>query len=146
MDIWSFLTPFSLLVRVFETFHNKNCFLRVSPEVGSAVLVRNLWPGASKYFSSASNCLSVLHIHVFLGHASPLLSSSAPTTDSADPKMRPNSRPREEELELIDQLRKVGTLSLNYTFAVLLLEPITLQSLVHLAYSFQQNQQVPIVW
>ncbi|XP_044770278.1 DISP complex protein LRCH3 isoform X2 [Neomonachus schauinslandi] len=40
------------------------------------------------------------------GHASPLLSSSAPTTDSADPKMRPNSRPREEELELIDQLRK----------------------------------------
>ncbi|XP_077923283.1 DISP complex protein LRCH3 isoform X9 [Halichoerus grypus] len=40
------------------------------------------------------------------GHASPLLSSSAPTTDSADPKMRLNSRPREEELELIDQLRK----------------------------------------
>ncbi|XP_027440485.1 DISP complex protein LRCH3 isoform X5 [Zalophus californianus] len=40
------------------------------------------------------------------GHASPLLSSSAPTTDSADPIMRPNSRPREEELELIDQLRK----------------------------------------
>ncbi|XP_045758996.1 DISP complex protein LRCH3 isoform X2 [Mirounga angustirostris] len=40
------------------------------------------------------------------GHASPLLSSSASTTDSADPKMRPNSRPREEELELIDQLRK----------------------------------------
>ncbi|XP_047590593.1 DISP complex protein LRCH3 isoform X10 [Lutra lutra] len=40
------------------------------------------------------------------GHASPLLSSSAPTTDSADPIMRPNSRQREEELELIDQLRK----------------------------------------
>ncbi|KAI5772051.1 LRCH3 [Gulo gulo luscus] len=39
------------------------------------------------------------------GHASPLLSSS-PATDSADPKMRPNSRQREEELELIDQLRK----------------------------------------
>uniref|UniRef100_A0A8C7EQP3 Leucine rich repeats and calponin homology domain containing 3 n=1 Tax=Neovison vison TaxID=452646 RepID=A0A8C7EQP3_NEOVI len=40
------------------------------------------------------------------GHASPLLSSSAPTTDSADPIMRLNSRQREEELELIDQLRK----------------------------------------
>uniref|UniRef100_A0A452S7U1 Leucine rich repeats and calponin homology domain containing 3 n=1 Tax=Ursus americanus TaxID=9643 RepID=A0A452S7U1_URSAM len=40
------------------------------------------------------------------GHASPLLSSSAPTTDSADPITRPNSRQREEELELIDQLRK----------------------------------------
>ncbi|XP_032725315.1 DISP complex protein LRCH3 isoform X11 [Lontra canadensis] len=40
------------------------------------------------------------------GHASPLLSSSAPTTDSADTIMRPNSRQREEELELIDQLRK----------------------------------------
>ncbi|XP_045857959.1 DISP complex protein LRCH3 isoform X8 [Meles meles] len=40
------------------------------------------------------------------GHASPLLSSSAPTTDSTDPIMRPNSRQREEELELIDQLRK----------------------------------------
>ncbi|XP_077740756.1 DISP complex protein LRCH3 isoform X8 [Canis aureus] len=40
------------------------------------------------------------------GHASPLLSSSALTTDSADPLTRPNSRQREEELELIDQLRK----------------------------------------
>ncbi|XP_025330320.3 DISP complex protein LRCH3 isoform X11 [Canis lupus baileyi] len=40
------------------------------------------------------------------GHASPLLSSSALTTDSADPITRPNSRQREEELELIDQLRK----------------------------------------
>ncbi|XP_034515807.1 DISP complex protein LRCH3 isoform X6 [Ailuropoda melanoleuca] len=40
------------------------------------------------------------------GHASSLLSSSAPTTDSADPITRPNSRQREEELELIDQLRK----------------------------------------
>ncbi|XP_077623780.1 DISP complex protein LRCH3-like [Crocuta crocuta] len=40
------------------------------------------------------------------GHASPLLSSSAPTTDSADSISRPNSRQREEELELIDQLRK----------------------------------------
>uniref|UniRef100_A0A452S7U5 Leucine rich repeats and calponin homology domain containing 3 n=1 Tax=Ursus americanus TaxID=9643 RepID=A0A452S7U5_URSAM len=56
--------------------------------------------------SSAFVRLSVLHIHVFLGHASPLLSSSAPTTDSADPITRPNSRQREEELELIDQLRK----------------------------------------
>uniref|UniRef100_A0A452G392 Leucine rich repeats and calponin homology domain containing 3 n=1 Tax=Capra hircus TaxID=9925 RepID=A0A452G392_CAPHI len=36
------------------------------------------------------------------GHASPLLSSSVPTTDFKDP----NSRQREEELELIDQLRK----------------------------------------
>uniref|UniRef100_A0A8C0JRY8 Leucine rich repeats and calponin homology domain containing 3 n=1 Tax=Canis lupus dingo TaxID=286419 RepID=A0A8C0JRY8_CANLU len=54
----------------------------------------------------AFNCLSVLHIHIFLGHASPLLSSSALTTDSADPITRPNSRQREEELELIDQLRK----------------------------------------
>ncbi|XP_040340732.1 DISP complex protein LRCH3 isoform X8 [Herpailurus yagouaroundi] len=40
------------------------------------------------------------------GHASPLLSSSAPPTDSADPITRPNSRHREEELELMDQLRK----------------------------------------
>ncbi|GAB5576519.1 DISP complex protein LRCH3 isoform X10 [Prionailurus iriomotensis] len=40
------------------------------------------------------------------GHASPLLSSSAPPTDSADPITRPNSRQREEELELMDQLRK----------------------------------------
>uniref|UniRef100_A0A452S7W0 Leucine rich repeats and calponin homology domain containing 3 n=1 Tax=Ursus americanus TaxID=9643 RepID=A0A452S7W0_URSAM len=58
------------------------------------------------YLSGTSSRLSVLHIHVFLGHASPLLSSSAPTTDSADPITRPNSRQREEELELIDQLRK----------------------------------------
>uniref|UniRef100_A0A8C9E9T0 Leucine rich repeats and calponin homology domain containing 3 n=1 Tax=Phocoena sinus TaxID=42100 RepID=A0A8C9E9T0_PHOSS len=40
------------------------------------------------------------------GHASPLLSSSAPTTDFKDPVTRQNSRQREEELELIDQLRK----------------------------------------
>uniref|UniRef100_A0A8C6EFG8 Leucine rich repeats and calponin homology domain containing 3 n=1 Tax=Moschus moschiferus TaxID=68415 RepID=A0A8C6EFG8_MOSMO len=40
------------------------------------------------------------------GHASPLLSSSVPTTDLKDPITRPNSRQREEELELIDQLRK----------------------------------------
>ncbi|XP_036760721.2 DISP complex protein LRCH3 isoform X2 [Manis pentadactyla] len=40
------------------------------------------------------------------GHALPLLSSSASTTDSADPITRQNSRQREEELELIDQLRK----------------------------------------
>uniref|UniRef100_A0A2K6EW55 Leucine rich repeats and calponin homology domain containing 3 n=1 Tax=Propithecus coquereli TaxID=379532 RepID=A0A2K6EW55_PROCO len=40
------------------------------------------------------------------GHASPLLPSSAPTTDSTDPITRQNSRQREEELELIDQLRK----------------------------------------
>nr|KAF6475055.1 leucine rich repeats and calponin homology domain containing 3 [Rousettus aegyptiacus] len=40
------------------------------------------------------------------GHVSPLLSSSAPTSDSADLLARQNSRQREEELELIDQLRK----------------------------------------
>uniref|UniRef100_A0A673T258 Leucine rich repeats and calponin homology domain containing 3 n=1 Tax=Suricata suricatta TaxID=37032 RepID=A0A673T258_SURSU len=40
------------------------------------------------------------------GRASPLLSPSAPTTDSPDPVTRPSSRQREEELELIDQLRK----------------------------------------
>ncbi|XP_059776894.1 DISP complex protein LRCH3 isoform X9 [Balaenoptera ricei] len=40
------------------------------------------------------------------GHASPFLSSSAPTTDFKDPVTRQNSRQREEELELIDQLRK----------------------------------------
>ncbi|XP_065732125.1 DISP complex protein LRCH3 isoform X2 [Phocoena phocoena] len=40
------------------------------------------------------------------GHASPLLSSSAPTADFKDPVTRQNSRQREEELELIDQLRK----------------------------------------
>ncbi|XP_055254977.1 DISP complex protein LRCH3 isoform X3 [Moschus berezovskii] len=40
------------------------------------------------------------------GHASPLLSSSVPTTDLKDPITRSNSRQREEELELIDQLRK----------------------------------------
>ncbi|KAM9224947.1 DISP complex protein LRCH3 isoform 2-T2 [Dugong dugon] len=40
------------------------------------------------------------------GHGSPLLSSSAPTTDSTDSITRQDSRQREEELELIDQLRK----------------------------------------
>uniref|UniRef100_A0A8C3YSI2 Leucine rich repeats and calponin homology domain containing 3 n=1 Tax=Catagonus wagneri TaxID=51154 RepID=A0A8C3YSI2_9CETA len=40
------------------------------------------------------------------GLASSLLSSSAPTTDSTDSVARQNSRQREEELELIDQLRK----------------------------------------
>lgn len=40
------------------------------------------------------------------GHISPLLSSSAPTSESADLIARQNSRQREEELELIDQLRK----------------------------------------
>ncbi|XP_019507665.1 PREDICTED: leucine-rich repeat and calponin homology domain-containing protein 3 [Hipposideros armiger] len=40
------------------------------------------------------------------GHVSPQLSSSAPTTDSTDSITRQNSRQREEELELIDQLRK----------------------------------------
>ncbi|KAI5948457.1 DISP complex protein LRCH3 isoform X7 [Manis javanica] len=40
------------------------------------------------------------------GHALPVLSSSVSTTDSADPITRQNSRQREEELELIDQLRK----------------------------------------
>ncbi|XP_006884269.1 PREDICTED: leucine-rich repeat and calponin homology domain-containing protein 3 [Elephantulus edwardii] len=39
------------------------------------------------------------------GHVSPLL-SSAPTTDSTDSITRQSSRQREEELELIDQLRK----------------------------------------
>lgn len=45
----------------------------------------------------------------FLGHGSTLLSSSEPTTDSTDPITRQNSRQREEELESIDQLRKVCT-------------------------------------
>uniref|UniRef100_A0A8D1JXA3 Leucine rich repeats and calponin homology domain containing 3 n=1 Tax=Sus scrofa TaxID=9823 RepID=A0A8D1JXA3_PIG len=40
------------------------------------------------------------------GHTSSLLPSTAPTTDSADSVARQNSRQREEELELIDQLRK----------------------------------------
>ncbi|XP_030792508.1 leucine-rich repeat and calponin homology domain-containing protein 3 isoform X5 [Rhinopithecus roxellana] len=40
------------------------------------------------------------------GHASPLPPSAAPTTDSTDSMTRQNSRQREEELELIDQLRK----------------------------------------
>ncbi|XP_027700996.1 leucine-rich repeat and calponin homology domain-containing protein 3 isoform X1 [Vombatus ursinus] len=40
------------------------------------------------------------------GHSSPLLSSAASTTESADPRSRQNSKQREEELELIDQLRK----------------------------------------
>ncbi|XP_037859094.1 DISP complex protein LRCH3 isoform X5 [Chlorocebus sabaeus] len=40
------------------------------------------------------------------GHASPLPPSAAPTTDSTDSITRQNSRQREEELELIDQLRK----------------------------------------
>ncbi|XP_021571000.1 leucine-rich repeat and calponin homology domain-containing protein 3 isoform X9 [Carlito syrichta] len=40
------------------------------------------------------------------GHGSPLLQSSASTTDSTDSITRQNSRQREEELELIDQLRK----------------------------------------
>ncbi|XP_036599203.1 DISP complex protein LRCH3 isoform X2 [Trichosurus vulpecula] len=40
------------------------------------------------------------------GHSSPLLSSSTSTTESADPRSRQNSKQREEELELIDQLRK----------------------------------------
>ncbi|XP_042638053.1 DISP complex protein LRCH3 [Orycteropus afer afer] len=40
------------------------------------------------------------------GHFSPFLSSSAPTADSTDSITRQNSRQREEELELIDQLRK----------------------------------------
>ncbi|XP_027630012.1 leucine-rich repeat and calponin homology domain-containing protein 3 isoform X2 [Tupaia chinensis] len=39
------------------------------------------------------------------GHAAPL-PSSAPTTDCTAPVTRQNSRQREEELELIDQLRK----------------------------------------
>lgn len=43
---------------------------------------------------------------MFLGHTSSLLPSTAPTTDSADSVARQNSRQREEELELIDQLRK----------------------------------------
>lgn len=55
-------------------------------------------------------------ISIFLGHASSLLSSSVPTTDLKDPVTRQNSRQREEELELIDQLRKVYTLPLSYTF------------------------------
>ncbi|XP_076974166.1 DISP complex protein LRCH3 isoform X2 [Tamandua tetradactyla] len=40
------------------------------------------------------------------GHTSPFFSSSAPTTDSADLITIQKSRQREEELELIDQLRK----------------------------------------
>uniref|UniRef100_A0A8C9DHA0 Leucine rich repeats and calponin homology domain containing 3 n=1 Tax=Prolemur simus TaxID=1328070 RepID=A0A8C9DHA0_PROSS len=40
------------------------------------------------------------------GHPSPLLASSAPATTTTDPITRQNSRQREEELELIDQLRK----------------------------------------
>ncbi|XP_062946540.1 DISP complex protein LRCH3 isoform X5 [Cynocephalus volans] len=40
------------------------------------------------------------------GHVSPLLPSCAPPTDSTVPITRQNSRHREEELELIDQLRK----------------------------------------
>ncbi|XP_064150576.1 DISP complex protein LRCH3 isoform X8 [Loxodonta africana] len=40
------------------------------------------------------------------GHGSPLLSSSAAAMDSTDSITRQNSRQREEELELIDQLRK----------------------------------------
>ncbi|XP_043850581.1 DISP complex protein LRCH3 isoform X2 [Dromiciops gliroides] len=40
------------------------------------------------------------------GHSSPHLSSAASATESADPRSRQNSKQREEELELIDQLRK----------------------------------------
>ncbi|XP_030678917.1 leucine-rich repeat and calponin homology domain-containing protein 3 isoform X5 [Nomascus leucogenys] len=40
------------------------------------------------------------------GRASPLPPSAAPTTDSTDSITRQNSRQKEEELELIDQLRK----------------------------------------
>ncbi|PNJ03346.1 LRCH3 isoform 4 [Pongo abelii] len=40
------------------------------------------------------------------GHASPLPPSAAPTTDPTDSITRQNSRQREEELKLIDQLRK----------------------------------------
>lgn len=60
-------------------------------------------------FPTLANHLSVLHINIFLGHGSTLLSSSEPTTDSTDPIIRQNSRQREEELESIDQLRKVCT-------------------------------------
>ncbi|XP_012332034.1 DISP complex protein LRCH3 isoform X2 [Aotus nancymaae] len=40
------------------------------------------------------------------GHASPLPPSAVPATESIDSVTRQNSRQREEELELIDQLRK----------------------------------------
>ncbi|XP_074157590.1 DISP complex protein LRCH3 isoform X2 [Sminthopsis crassicaudata] len=40
------------------------------------------------------------------GHSSPLLSSATSASESADPRSRQNPRQREEELELIDQLRK----------------------------------------
>ncbi|KAM9031143.1 DISP complex protein LRCH3-like isoform 2-T2 [Sarcophilus harrisii] len=40
------------------------------------------------------------------GHSSPLLSSATSASESADPRSRQNPKQREEELELIDQLRK----------------------------------------
>lgn len=50
---------------------------------------------------------SFLHA-IFLVVASSSTRALSPANDSADPRVRQNSKQREEELELIEQLRKVS--------------------------------------
>lgn len=55
------------------------------------------------------NCLVIFFLDVaFLAVSSSSTRALSPANDSADPRVRKNSKQREEELELIEQLRKVS--------------------------------------
>lgn len=56
---------------------------------------------------------SFLHA-AFLAVASSSTCALSPANDAADPRVRQNSKQREEELELIEQLRKVGAAQSQY--------------------------------
>ena len=56
---------------------------------------------------------SFLHA-AFLAVTSSSTRALSPANDSADPRVRQNSKQREEELELIEQLRKVSAARSQY--------------------------------
>ena len=56
---------------------------------------------------------SLLHA-AFLAVTSSSTRALSPANDSADPRVRQNSKQREEELELIEQLRKVSAARSQY--------------------------------
>lgn len=56
---------------------------------------------------------SFLHA-AFLAATSSSTRALSPANDSADPRVRQSSKQREEELELIEQLRKVGAARSQY--------------------------------
>lgn len=83
---------------------------------------------------------------------SPSTHALSPANDCADPRVRQNSKQREEELELIEQLRKVSAyrnqcvdVLVNVLHAIMLRLPLCfgLISMNHLWRGVDQNEMAP---